>query len=255
MNSKDVRVLVADDDDDCRDWVVAHLGGEGFTCTGVSTAAEAVTALKSDRYDLLVSDIKMPGNNDLELVRALSGATYGVPVILMTAHPSVNTAVPAVGLHVVSYLIKPFSPEVLIQHSKEVVEREQALTTLREKLGQLESWNGDLRTGVANLQTKGGPSQTVDTFFSVTLTNIVSAMSDVSSVMRTLAAGELTPEAAHALEASRPASLLAAMHDTVRSLKRARVNIKSQDLENQLERLETLLQEINAVRPGPKPLN
>ena len=118
-----MKILVADDDPLCCDYLVSLLGQEGYSCISVPDARAAAVRLRRDDFDLLISDIKMPGNRSLELLRALQEAASKMPVILLTGHPSLRTAVPAVTLEVTAYLVKPVSSEVLLQWVRHALHR------------------------------------------------------------------------------------------------------------------------------------
>jgi len=77
--------------------------------TTASTAEQALELLAGDPYDLVVSDIKMPGLSGLDLLRAIKGKQPGTPVVLITGVPSVNSAVFGLRHGAYDYLPKPFS--------------------------------------------------------------------------------------------------------------------------------------------------
>ena len=102
------RLLLADDEETFRNSISVLLRREGYECDVASSAGEAVERLTEDPYDLLITDLRMPGNTELELLKAAGGA---LPVIIVTAYPSVPTAIEAVRFAVVDYLVKPFDFE------------------------------------------------------------------------------------------------------------------------------------------------
>jgi len=63
--------------------------------------------LAASDFDLLITDLEMPGNHDLELVRRVSKLAAGLPVILLTAHPTMESAVQSACLPIVKYVVKP----------------------------------------------------------------------------------------------------------------------------------------------------
>jgi DNA-binding NarL/FixJ family response regulator len=77
--------------------------------------------LGRENYDLLIADIKMPGNSDLEFISALPKIAEGMPVILVTGYPSLNSAIESVQLPVVAYLVKPFELNELLVRVKDVI--------------------------------------------------------------------------------------------------------------------------------------
>lgn len=101
------RILVADDDPNFCEALVRFLRREGHDCRAVPDGFAATAALRQEPFDLLIADINMPGNGNLDLIRSLSGVAPGLPVILLTGEPSLETAALAVRLPVCAYLTKP----------------------------------------------------------------------------------------------------------------------------------------------------
>lgn len=107
------RVLVVDDDQDTRELVVDVLRQEGYQIRSCATGEQAVALLAQETFDLILSDIKMPGITGVELLRHVRARGLDTIVILMTAYASVETAVQALRGEAFDYLIKPFSlPEL-----------------------------------------------------------------------------------------------------------------------------------------------
>ncbi|MGR3292377.1 MAG: response regulator, partial [Candidatus Scalindua sp.] len=74
--------------------------------------------LRSTKYDLLITDINMPGNRDLELIKDLQNYAKEIPVILMTGEPFLIPEIQSVQPPVVACLIKPFDFNELLEHVK-----------------------------------------------------------------------------------------------------------------------------------------
>src|SRR5436309_4941689 len=107
------RILLADDDEIFRETTASFLRRLGYECVTAPEASTVLSLMRESNFDLLISDIEMPGNANLELVKQVSELAYGFPVILLTGHPTVESAVESVRLPVVAYLMKPSSPEEL----------------------------------------------------------------------------------------------------------------------------------------------
>ena len=102
------KILIADDNTGMRDVLVEMTSSLGHTCLGVEDGEKARAALESDEYDLLVTDLRMPGLDGIGLLEALAEAGRQVATIVMTAHGSVETAVKALHLGALDYVEKPF---------------------------------------------------------------------------------------------------------------------------------------------------
>src|ERR1041385_4367162 len=99
-----VRILVADDDAESRRIVVALIRHFRYDCDEASDGHEACRLLRQKSYQLVLADINMPGNCSLEMLDAAEEIAPGVPIILITASASRETAINAVGTQVSDYL-------------------------------------------------------------------------------------------------------------------------------------------------------
>jgi len=107
-------LLVADDEEIFLLTTADLLRQEGFTVDCARNGTEARALLASRPYDVLVSDIRMPGNAGLELLKDIPEPSRGLPVILVTGFPSMATALEALGSSVLGYLLKPLDFKELL---------------------------------------------------------------------------------------------------------------------------------------------
>lgn len=114
-----LRVLLVDDNDSVLRFLVSAFTSSHCQVRTASTAEQALDLLGEDPYDLVVSDIKMPGLSGLDLLRAIKGKRPGTPVVLITGVPSVNSAVFGLRHGAYDYLPKPFS----VTEVKELIQR------------------------------------------------------------------------------------------------------------------------------------
>jgi EAL domain-containing protein (putative c-di-GMP-specific phosphodiesterase class I)/CheY-like chemotaxis protein len=103
-----LRVLVVDDDSDVRQAVGLALTSNGYDTCSASSARDAANLVRGLSFDAIITDIRMPDMNGIELLRALRMQDEDIPVILMTGCPEVATASEAVALRAFAYLEKPF---------------------------------------------------------------------------------------------------------------------------------------------------
>jgi CheY-like chemotaxis protein len=99
--------LIADDEETFLLSTADLLRREGYHCDCAPDGKRAAEMLGKGEYDLLIADIKMPGNGNLELVREMPRLAEGLPVILVTGYPSLKTAMESFQLPVAAYLPKP----------------------------------------------------------------------------------------------------------------------------------------------------
>jgi len=114
-----LRVLLVDDNASVLRFLVSAFTSNHCDVTTASTAEQALDQLGDDPFDLVVSDIKMPGLSGLDLLRAVKGRQPGTPVVLITGVPSVSSAVFGLRHGAYDYLPKPFS----VTEVKELVQR------------------------------------------------------------------------------------------------------------------------------------
>jgi DNA-binding NtrC family response regulator len=116
-----IRILVIDDDAVACEFLQEALSRAGYKVDAMTSAADA---LKEDlsRYDLLISDIRMPGIDGLEFLRRVQEKWPELPVILVTAYGSLETTMEALRQGAWDYISKPFSPEAIRLMVQKVLE-------------------------------------------------------------------------------------------------------------------------------------
>jgi heterodisulfide reductase subunit A2 len=112
---KDFRVLVVDDELIVRDSIKEWLEDEGFSVNMAASGPEALDILSKQTYQLMLTDIKMPGMGGVELLEKAKADFPDLCVVMMTAYATVETAVEAMKIGASDYLLKPFDPDNLIQ--------------------------------------------------------------------------------------------------------------------------------------------
>src|SRR3954468_10295075 len=101
------RILIADDEQLFLQSTAALLRKEGFHCTCAANGTVALEALSKEPFDLVLSDLNMPGNLQLELLRKGRSNWPETPLIVVTGAPSLPTAIESVRLGITDYLLKP----------------------------------------------------------------------------------------------------------------------------------------------------
>ncbi|MEO6223773.1 MAG: response regulator [Vicinamibacterales bacterium] len=107
-------VLVVDDDSAVRELLLKALTTAGYLVDVAIDGPSALTRLTEKSYDLMITDLKMPGQDGLSLIREARITSPGLPVIVITGYSSEATAIEAINLGVSGYLTKPFRlPRIL----------------------------------------------------------------------------------------------------------------------------------------------
>ena len=117
------RVFVIDDDAAMRDSLEFLLGTAGFAVTPFDSAVQFLDALPHLGFGCLVTDIRMPEVDGIELLKRLKTASIKLPVVVMTGHGEVPLAVEAMKLGAIDFLEKPFEDERLIGMLKMALEQ------------------------------------------------------------------------------------------------------------------------------------
>jgi two-component system, OmpR family, alkaline phosphatase synthesis response regulator PhoP len=110
------RILVVDDEEDILELVKFHLSREFYQVSGASSGEEALARCRSEKPDLLVLDLMLPGMDGLDVAKALKGdlRTRDIPIVMLTAKGEEVDIVTGLELGADDYVTKPFSPKVLV---------------------------------------------------------------------------------------------------------------------------------------------
>ncbi len=109
------RVLLVDDDAQVLAATSRHLKRAGFEVDACADGASALSAIRSGGFDVVVSDISMPGMSGIELLRGIREQDRDLPVVLITGAPAIDSAADAVELGAFRYVMKPFEPDDLVK--------------------------------------------------------------------------------------------------------------------------------------------
>ncbi len=150
------RILVVDDEKSMRDFLSIMLKKEGHEVVAAENGDGAVKAVQAEIFDLVITDVKMPGVDGIELLKIIKEVSPETVVIMITAFATAETAVEAMKLGAYDYITKPFKVEeikLIIQKAleKRLLRRENIL--LRREI--------ESRAGFENFIGKSGPMQRV----------------------------------------------------------------------------------------------
>jgi len=108
------RILVVDDEKFIRDILADFLGMEGYVVRTAEDGADAAEELRRNRYDMVISDLKMPRMGGLELLKAVGQDSPGTLTVIMTGFGTVETAIDAMKRGAYDYILKPFKVEEIV---------------------------------------------------------------------------------------------------------------------------------------------
>jgi two-component system, OmpR family, alkaline phosphatase synthesis response regulator PhoP len=121
-------VLVVEDEEHIQELIIYNLSKEGFRATGVLSGEDALKKARAERFDLILLDLMLPGIDGLEVCKALKKdeKTQNIPVIILTAKGEESDMVTGLELGADDYVVKPFSPKILVARIKTVLRRKNA---------------------------------------------------------------------------------------------------------------------------------
>ena len=122
-------ILIVEDEAKMRRLLELNLGEDGFTALSAGDAETGVKLLRENTIDLVVTDLKLPGMNGLEFLQAIKRQNAALPVVVMTAFGTVETAVEAMKAGASDYVLKPFS----LSEMRMVIRKELDVHALREE--------------------------------------------------------------------------------------------------------------------------
>jgi YesN/AraC family two-component response regulator len=210
---------------------------QGFECEVAPDAAVAGEMLRASEFDLLISDINMPGNAGLELVAKLPEVVAALPVILLTGHPSVQSAARSVRLQVVAYLVKPCDADELLSIAEQAIANYRAYRAVSANRNRLETWAHDLAQieEVLRASPNGTAAAPTEAYLNLTLRNLLSVLLDLKQFTEAVShqpgkEGVLQQVALHR-----------ALQETIDVLEKTKQSFKSKELGELRRRLESLL--------------
>jgi FixJ family two-component response regulator len=247
-------VLIADDEETFLESTTAILQDEGYDCDSVHDAAAATEKLRNSEYDLLIADLKMPGNADLELVRSLPNIAAGMPVILVTGYPTLPSAIQSIRLPVYAYLVKPVEIDELLALVKAGVEYSRVHKAVQSTQKTLDNWGSSIKNIASSMDHSlhTDSSGSVDSFLKLTHDNIVRTFGDLLHVSRALATQSQVQVVCHLVDCPKLAQFYGAIVETVRTLEKTKTAFKSKELGDLRKKLESLIEQERRVEANSR---
>jgi CheY-like chemotaxis protein len=234
---------VADDERTCLVYATSILEQAGFECDCAADALTAVGLLRTQPYDLLISDIQMPGNENLRLIREVPQIRQGLPVIIITGHPTLDTALQSIQLSVACYLTKPAHSAELVREAQNAIQRYRTYRTIYGSTERLVEWRRQLEQIQTMLASRPGepPGKSLESFANMTLQNILGALVDLKRF--SLASTQGSPSLKH----------LEAISETIDLLEQTRCSFKAVEFAELHQKLGGLLDACAQAEHRPPP--
>lgn len=250
MTNDSPRILLADDEDTFRRSTAKLLEQEGYRCDCAQDSAEASRLLTS-QYDVLLSDIRMPGNMQFEFFRDVRARFPTLPIVLVTGYPSVQTAVEALRLAFTDYLLKPVDWLELLRSVNQAVEKARYLRmtdVARDEIdrqGTAVDHVEEILNRAGGLANQTGLAWSLEAFLSQSVGNMAVLSAGIRSVMATQARGaaEEPTDVCRMVQCPRLDAYREALESTVEVLEQTKNSFRSKDLGLLQQKIEQLLRE------------
>ncbi|HNY27207.1 MAG TPA: response regulator [Candidatus Sumerlaeota bacterium] len=251
------RILLADDEEVFLHSTADLLREAGFECDCAPDGPTAIRLLTEQAYDLFICDIRMPGNSGLDLIGDLPESAQGLPVILVTGYPSVDTAVQSLKLPVTAYLTKPLDFERLLEQVRPLIGVRHAQRVVRQLRDHMRNWAQDLdcfekmftlschRMPTQHPGTTGpspsDPRQNLALFVDLTVQNLMKALLSVRDLVEGLTREQQREHCCTHMNCPRLDLLGDVLAETVQVLENTREEFKSKSIGDLRKKLEQII--------------
>lgn len=248
MNSESPRILLADDEDTFRLSTAKLLEQEGYQCDCAQDSEEA-SRLLTNQHDVLLSDIRMPGNMQFEFLHEVRTRFPLLSIVLVTGYPSVQTAVEALRLSFTDYLLKPVDWVELLRSINQAAAKARSLRMTDVAQDQIDRQSTAVdhmrevvnRAGVIGNQT--GLRWALEAFLSQSVANMALLAAGMRSVMTSEVKGasEEPMDVCRMMQCPRLSAYREALESTVEVLEKTESSVQAKDLGLLRHKIELLL--------------
>ena len=132
-----VKILVVEDDTKLNSFVCNALNNNGYTAKGCSSANETYNLMYNDMYDMIISDIMMPGEDGFEFAQTVRGINKNIPILFMTARDDFPSMQRGYEIGIDDYMIKPIDINELLLRIGALLRRANILNQKKLTVGNL----------------------------------------------------------------------------------------------------------------------
>ena len=138
-------ILIIEDEATLRKTLARILQQAGFEVTTAESAEQGLDYLKTTKFDLVFTDLRLPGIAGLEALKYIHTIDPSIPVVLFTAQPDISSAVEALRRGATDYLLKPLKPEIIVERAKTILLNQQKEKRKREIAKEIEKLQNELK--------------------------------------------------------------------------------------------------------------
>jgi len=152
-------ILAVDDDPSVRQMIADYLGDNDIRVTALASGRQIPEVMARDTIDLVVLDLRMPGEDGMEIARKLREEAAGLPIIMLTGRKDEADRVMGLELGADDYLTKPFSPRELLARIRALLRRSRTQQTVADGLQKMRAYRfagWELNVRVRRLTTPAG---------------------------------------------------------------------------------------------------
>lgn len=150
------KILITDDDIDLRELLTEAVRNWGYSVSVAKEGDEALKKLRMERYDMVITDLMMPGMDGLSLLQKIKELDKDILVIIITGYATIETAVKAIEAGAYDYIAKPFRLDELMIVIKNACERLRLAVQNRNLLDELRNAYGEIAVLKNALAAAGG---------------------------------------------------------------------------------------------------
>ena len=235
-------ILLVDDEETFLLSTADLIKKNGYNCDKAADYDSAIKLLRKNRYHLLISDIKMPGNHDLKLIKESAKLSAELPVIIVTAYPSVDTAVMANDFPIVAYLVKPIEINELLKYIKRAVDLSLLYDNFDRTQQRLQKLTLEFDS-IKQRNIEDGPVSThltVQKYLEMTFKNIVQSIEDVSFLMNNLFQDKMDSDVCSFFSCPKEKIFTDTIYETIKVLEKTKNSFKSKELAELRKKLESI---------------
>jgi DNA-binding NtrC family response regulator len=242
-------ILLIEDDPQVASALQLVLRQARHPCDIAPNAKTATEFFHRKKYRVVITDVNIPDGDGIELVASFLQRRR-VPIIVITGNPTLQSALAAMRISVVAFMLKPFEPDALLIELERALAAERSWAKVAQTIERVESWRSELVAFDSLLSSTAHPGETAAALLAMTARQLMEGMADLRLQIAALTAGGSASDAAGtALNASRPVALLEAIRDTIAVLDRTKDAFRSRELGELRKRLELLLGSERAEPP------
>lgn len=162
MRTNSFRILITDDDSDLRELLTEAVKNWGYAVSVAKDGEEALRKLRMERYDVVITDLMMPGMDGLTLLQKIKELDKEILVIIITGYATIETAVKAIESGAYDYIAKPFRLDELMIVIKNACERLRLTSQNKALLEELRTAYGEIAVLKGALAQSSGQTEAAD---------------------------------------------------------------------------------------------